>query len=40
MFGRWRPFLEGYTDTDMVGDVDLRKSISGYLVTFAGEAVP
>ena len=31
--------LMGYTDADMAGDVDSRKSTSGYLITFAGGAV-
>ena len=31
--------LVGYTDADMAGDVDSRKSTSGYLITFAGGAV-
>ena len=31
--------LVGYTDVDMVGDVDSRKSTSGYLITFSGGAV-
>ncbi|KAL5838732.1 hypothetical protein ACOSQ3_015901 [Xanthoceras sorbifolium] len=35
-FGNGKPVLEGYTDSDMAGDVDTRKSISGYLITFAG----
>uniref|UniRef100_A0A3Q7H9P6 Reverse transcriptase Ty1/copia-type domain-containing protein n=1 Tax=Solanum lycopersicum TaxID=4081 RepID=A0A3Q7H9P6_SOLLC len=34
-----KPILCGYTDSDMAGDVDTRKSTSGYLVTFAGGAV-
>ena len=38
-FGIGKPILCGYTDSDMVGDVDTRKSTSGYLVTFAGGAV-
>jgi hypothetical protein len=29
--------LDGYTDTNMAGDVDSRKSKSGYLMKFAGE---
>ncbi|CAL5327779.1 unnamed protein product [Camellia sinensis] len=33
-----KPVLEGYTDSDMAGDLDGRKSISGFLFTFAGEA--
>ena len=28
-----------YTDTDMAGDVDSRKSLSGYLLIFAGGVV-
>ena len=31
--------LVAYTDADMAGDVDNRKSISGYLITYAGGAV-
>ena len=31
-----KPVLEGYTDADMAGDLDGRKSTSGYLFTFAG----
>jgi hypothetical protein len=31
--------LDGYTDADMAGDVDSRKSTSGYLMKFAGGAV-
>ena len=38
-FGTGKPILCGYTDSNMVGDVDTRKSTSGYLVTFAGGAV-
>ncbi|KAL5863382.1 hypothetical protein ACOSQ3_000896 [Xanthoceras sorbifolium] len=38
-FGNCKPVLEGYTDSDMAGDMDTRKSISGYLITFAGGAV-
>ena len=32
-FGSGDPMLVGYTD--MVGDVDSKKSISGFLMTFA-----
>ena len=38
-FGGADPVLEGYTDSDMAGDPDGRKSTSGYLYTFAGGAV-
>ena len=34
-FGESEPSLEGYTDSDMVGDLDCRKSTSRYLFTFA-----
>ena len=33
-FGGSKPSLEVYTDSDMVGDIDCRKSTSGYLFTF------
>uniref|UniRef100_A0A2N9FPX7 Integrase catalytic domain-containing protein n=1 Tax=Fagus sylvatica TaxID=28930 RepID=A0A2N9FPX7_FAGSY len=38
-FGSSKPVLEGYTDADMTGDLDGRKSTSGFLFTFAGGAV-
>ena len=38
-FGSGEPMLDGYTYSDMVGDVDSRKSISGFLMTFKGGAV-
>ena len=38
-FGDKEPVLVGYTDSDMAGDIDSRKSTSGFLVTFAGGAV-
>ena len=38
-FGDSKPVLEGYVDVDWVGDLDGRKSTSGYLFTFAGGAV-
>ena len=38
-FGNANPVLVGYTDADMAGDVDSRKSTLGYLITFAGGAV-
>ena len=31
--------LEGFSDADMAGDLDSRKSTSGYLITYAGGAV-
>ena len=38
-FGDSKPVLEGYVDADWAGDLNGRKSISGYLFTFAGGAV-
>ncbi|KAM1307435.1 hypothetical protein ACFX2H_009687 [Malus domestica] len=38
-FGGSKPILEGFTDANMGGDLDGRKSMSGYLFTFAGGAV-
>ncbi|WVZ01079.1 hypothetical protein V8G54_027148 [Vigna mungo] len=38
-FGNGDLKLIGYSDSDMAGDVDSRKSTSGYLITFAGGAV-
>ena len=38
-FGKGEPILDGFTDSDMSGDIDSRKSTSGYLITFAGGAV-
>ena len=38
-FGSSKPVLEGYIDADMAGDLDGRKSTSGFLFTFAGGAV-
>jgi hypothetical protein len=38
-FGNGNQMLVGYVDADMAGDVDSRKSTSGYLITFAGGAV-
>lgn len=38
-FGSSKPVLVGYTDADMAGDVDSRKSTSGYLIAFAKGAV-
>ena len=39
-FGENSPKLVGYTDVDMAGDVDSRKSTLGYLITFAEGSVP
>uniref|UniRef100_A0A2N9IAG3 CCHC-type domain-containing protein n=1 Tax=Fagus sylvatica TaxID=28930 RepID=A0A2N9IAG3_FAGSY len=38
-FGSSKSVLEGYTDADMAGDLDGRKSTSGFLFTFARGAV-
>ena len=38
-FGTEKPVLVGFTDADMAGDIDSRKSTSGYLVKFAGGAI-
>ncbi|WVZ00881.1 hypothetical protein V8G54_026950 [Vigna mungo] len=38
-FGNGDLKLIGYSDSDMAGDVDSRKSTSGYLITFAGGVV-
>ncbi|RVX00702.1 Retrovirus-related Pol polyprotein from transposon TNT 1-94 [Vitis vinifera] len=38
-FGSGKPILVGYTDSDMAGDVDNRRSTSSYLMTFSGGAV-
>ena len=38
-FGNGNQILVGYVDADMAGDVDSRKSTSGYLITFVGGAV-
>ena len=38
-FGGDKHVLQVYTDADIVGDVDSRKSLSGYLLTFAGGLV-
>ena len=39
VFGSSEPMLDRYTDSDMVGDVDSRKSISRFMMTFARGAV-
>ena len=38
-FGDFKLVLEGYVDADWAGDLDGRKSTSGYLFTFVGGAV-
>ena len=38
-YGGADPILEGYTDADMAGDLDGRKSTSGFLYTFAGGVI-
>lgn len=38
-FGIEKFELVGYTDSDLAGDIDTRKSTSGYLISFAGGAV-
>ena len=38
-FGSGEPMLDGYIDSDMTSDVDYKKSILGFLMTFARGAV-
>ena len=38
-YGSDKHILVGYTDSDMAGDIDSRRSISGFLINFAGGAV-
>ena len=38
-FGSGKPVLDGYTNSNMAGDVDSRKSISGFFMTFVRGAV-
>lgn len=38
-FGGDKPTLVGYSDSDMAGDIDSRKSTSGYMIRFVGGAV-
>ena len=38
-YGNGECVLDGFTDADMAGDFDSRKSTSGYLITYAGGAV-
>jgi hypothetical protein len=37
-FGNGKQVLDGFTDVDMAGDIDSRKSTSGYLITYSGGA--
>ena len=38
-FGKRDPSVEGYTNTDYAGDLDRRRSTSGYIFMFAGGVV-
>ena len=38
-FGGDKPTLVGYTDFDMAGDIDSRRSTSGYVIKFVGGVV-
>lgn len=38
-FENGKTMLEGFTDANMAGDINTRKSTSGYMMTFAGGAV-
>ena len=38
-FSSSEPMLDGYTDSNMVGDIDSRKFILGFLMTFTGGAI-
>jgi ATP-binding cassette subfamily B (MDR/TAP) protein 1 len=38
-YGSEKPMLEGFTDSDMSGDVDSSRSTSGYVMTYSGGAV-
>ena len=38
-FGNGEPMLDRYTDLDMAGDVDSKKSILGFMMTFVGGAI-
>ncbi|PHT84690.1 hypothetical protein T459_13133 [Capsicum annuum] len=38
-FGGYDPILKGYTDADMAGDLDNRKSTTRFLFTFSGGAI-
>ena len=36
-FGVGKPVLDGFTNSDMSGDVDSSRSTSSYLMTYAGD---
>lgn len=38
-YGGGKPILEGYTNADMAGDLNNKRSISGYVFTFSGRAI-
>ena len=38
-FGSGKPLLEGFTDSDMLADVDTSRSTSGYMMTYAWRAI-
>ena len=38
-FGSCKPQLDGFTDSDMLADVDTSRSTSGYVMTYAGGIV-
>ena len=38
-FGDDKPTMVGYSDSNMTGDIDSKKSTSGYMIKFAGGAV-
>ena len=39
VLGSDNPILQGYMDADMAGDLDKKRSISGYIFTLSGGAV-
>ena len=38
-YGFGKPMLEGFTDSDMSGDVESSRSTSGYVMTYVGGAM-
>ena len=38
-FSSGEPMLHGFTNSNMAHDIDYKKSISGFLMTFAGGVV-